>query len=253
MIKSKKLSKYKTIRHGFFNKKGGQSKGIYKSLNCGMGSLDNKKNVNKNLKTACQRLAPNYERLILLNQVHSNKFHFLNKNYKNYKKKLTGDALITNQKKIIIGILTADCVPILIYDKNRKIISAIHAGWKGIYKGIVRKVIKFLLKSGSESKNLIATIGPCISEKSYEIKKDFKTKFLKQSKKNEIFFKKIKNKTYFSLNKYVYSELKKLGVNNLEIINKDTFDPKNNFFSARRSIHNKENDYGRNISIIMIN
>ncbi len=253
MLKSKKLSKYKTISHGFFDKRGGYSKGIYKSLNCGVGSSDNKKNVNKNLKTACQKLAPNYEKLILLNQVHSNKFHFLNKNYKNYKKKLTGDALITNQKKIIIGILTADCVPILIYDKNRKIISAIHAGWKGAYKGIVRKVIRFLLKGGSESKNLIATVGPCISQKSYEIKKGFKTKFLKQSKKNEIFFKKIKNKTYFGLNKYVYYQLKSLGLNKIDIINKDTYNPKNNFFSARRSIHKKENDYGRNISIIMIN
>ena len=141
----------------------------------------------------------------------------------------------------------------LIYDKNRKIISAIHAGWKGIYKGIVRKVIKFLLKSGSESKNLVATIGPCISQKSYEIKKDFNTKFLRQSKKNEIFFKKIKNKTYFGLNKYVYYQLKSLGLNKIDIINKDTYIAKNNFFSARRSIHKKQNDYGRNISIIMIN
>ncbi len=253
MIKSKKLSKYKAISHGFFNKKAGHSKGIYKSLNCGIGSSDNKKNVNKNLKTVCEKLAPNYQKLVLLNQVHSNKFHFLNKNYKNYKKKLTGDAVITNQKKIIIGILTADCVPVLIYDKNRKIISAIHAGWKGAYKGIVRKVIKFLLKEGSESKNLIATIGPCISQKSYEIKKDFKTKFLKQSKKNEIFFKKIKNKTYFGLNKYIYYQLKSLGLNKIDIIDKDTYITKNNFFSARRSIHKKQNDYGRNISIIMIN
>ena len=253
MIKSKKLSKYKIISHGFFDKKGGHSKGIYKSLNCGMGSSDNKKNVNKNLKTACQRLAPNYERLILLNQVHSNKFHFLNKNYKNYKKKLTGDALITNQKKIIIGVLTADCVPVLIYDKNRRIISAIHAGWKGIYKGIVRKVIKFLFKGGSESKNLIAIIGPCISEKSYEIKKDFKTKFLKQSKYNKIFFKKIKKKTYFSLNKYIYYQLSNLGLKKIDIIERDTYNPKNNFFSARRSLAKKENDYGRNISLIMIN
>ena len=102
------------------------------------------------------------------------------------------------------------------------------------------------------SKDLIAIIGPGISQKNYEIKKDFKDKFLKKDKKNKIFFKFIKNKTYFSLNKYIYSQLKKLGVNNLEIINKDTFDPKNNFFSARRSIHDKENDYGRNISIIMI-
>ena len=253
MIKSEKLSKYKKIKHGFFNRKGGQSKGIYKSLNCGMGSLDNKKNINKNLKIACKKISPSYKKLILLHQIHSNKFHFLNKNYKKNKKKIIGDALITNQKKIIIGVLTADCVPILIYDKNRKIISAIHAGWKGAYKGIIKKVIKFLLRSGSESKNLVVAIGPCISQKSYEIKKNFKTKFLRQSKKNEIFFKKIKNKTYFGLNKYVYYQLKSLGLKKIDIIDKDTYNPKNNFFSARRSIHKKENDYGRNISIIMIN
>ena len=140
----------------------------------------------------------------------------------------------------------------MIYDKNLKIISVIHAGWKGAYIGIVKKVIKFLIKNGSITKNLTAVIGPSISQKNYEIQKDFKDKFLKKDKESKIFFKLIKNKTYFSLNNYIYSQLKKLGVNNLEIINKDTFDQKNNFFSARRSINNKENDYGRNISIIMI-
>ena len=152
-----------------------------------------------------------------------------------------------------MGILTADCVPILIYDKNKEIISAIHAGWKGAYKGIIEKVIKFLIKNGSKPKNLTAVIGPCISEKNYEIQKDFKDRFCKKDRKNKLFFKIRKYKTYFSLNKYIYYQLKKLGVKNLEIINKNTFDPKNNFFSARRSIRNKENDYGRNISVIMIN
>ena len=253
MIKSKKLSKYKTIKHGFFNKKGGLSKGIYRSLNCGIGSSDNKKNINRNLKIACNKISSSYEQLVLLHQIHSDKFYFLNKNYKKNKRKLIGDALITNKKKLIIGVLTADCAPILIYDKDRKIISAIHAGWKGAYKGIIKKVIKFLLKNGSESKNLVASIGPCISQKSYEIKNDFKAKFLKQHKKNQIFFKKNKNKTYFSLNKYIYYQLRSLGLKKIDIIDRDTYNQKNNFFSARRSIHKKENDYGRNISIIMIN
>jgi len=253
LIKSKKLSKFKNIKHGFFNKKGGKSEGIYKSLNCGIGSSDTKKNVKNNLKIVCKKINCSSRKLVLLNQIHSNKFHFIDKNFKFNKKKLKGDALITNVKNIAIGVLTADCVPILIYDKNLKIISVIHAGWKGAYIGIIRKVIKFLIKNGSNAKDLIAVIGPSISQKNYEIQKDFKDKFLKKDKRNKIFFKLIKNKTYFSLNKCIYSELKKLGVNNLEIINKDTFDPKNNFFSARRSIHNKENDYGRNISIIMIN
>ena len=252
MIKSKKLTKFQEIKHGFFNKKGGKSEGIYKSLNCGIYSSDTKKNVRSNLKIVCKKINCSSRKLILLNQIHSNKFHFIGKNFKFKKKKLKGDALITNVKNIAIGVLTADCVPVLIYDKNLKIISAIHAGWKGAYIGIIKKVIKFLLKSGSNSKDLIAVIGPGISQKNYEIQKEFKDKFLKKDKQNKIFFKLIKNKTYFSLNKYIYYELKKLSVNNIEIINKNTFDPRNNFFSARRSIKKKENDYGRNISVIMI-
>ena len=110
-----------------------------------------------------------------------------------------------------------------------------------------------MIKNGCSPKTITAAIGPCISIKNYEIKKDFKDKFVKKDKKNKIFFKKIKDKTYFSLNDYVYSELRALNIKNIEIINKDTFNIKNNFFSARRSIGRNENDYGRNISIIMIN
>ena len=113
-------------------------------------------------------------------------------------------------------------------------------------------IIKFLLKNGSQTKNLYAVIGPSISEKNYEVQKDFKDRFLKKDKKSNNFFKTRKNKTYFSLNNYIYNQLKRKGIKNLELINKDTFDIKNNFFSARRSFQNNEDDYGRNISIIMI-
>ena len=251
MILSKKLLKYKNIKHCFLGIDGGKSKGIYKSLNCGIGSSDLKKNIKKNLEIACRRIDSSYNNLILLHQIHSSKFFFVDKNRK-CKKKLIGDALITNKKKIILGILTADCVPIIIYDPRLKYISAIHAGWKGAYKEIIKKVVKYLIKSGSRPENLIAAIGPCITQKNYEIKSDFKLKFLKQSIKNKIFFKKIKKKTYFSLNKYVYNQLKILGLKKIDLIDKDTYNLKNNFFSARRAIHNKQNDYGRNISLIMI-
>ncbi len=250
MILSKKLLKHKSVKHCFLGMEGKKSKGIYKSLNSGGGSSNTKKNVIKNLKIACRKIGYTNENLILLHQVHSNKFFFINK--KRYKTKLVGDALITNKKKIILGILTADCAPIIIYDPKLKFISAIHAGWRGAYKGIIKKVVKFLIKSGSNPKDLVASIGPCIAQRNYEVKSDFKLRFLKQSIKNKIFFKRIKRKTYFSLNKYVYYQLKSLGLKKIDLINYDTYNLKNKLFSARRAIHNNQNDYGRNISLIMI-
>ena len=252
MIKSKKLSKFLNLKHGFFNKKGGKSKGIYSSLNCGVGSSDLKKNVISNLQIVCKKVGIPKKKIALLHQVHSNKFYFIKNNNCN-SKKIKADALITNVKNIAIGVLTADCMPILIYDKNKKIISAIHAGWKGAYRGIVKKVVKFLIKKGCNPDDLIVAIGPCISKKNYEIQKDFVNKFIKKDEQSKKFFNMTNKKTYFSLNNYVYYQLKTLGIKNIEIINKDTFAPKNNFFSSRRSAKNKENDYGRNISIIMIN
>ena len=151
-----------------------------------------------------------------------------------------------------MGILTADCAPIFIYDKKLKIISAIHSGWKGAYKGIVNNVINFLVKKGSRLNDLIAVIGPSIFQKNYEVQNTFKSKFIKKDSKSKKFFKTRRKKTYFSLNNYIYYQLKKKGIKKLEIIQKNTFDPKNNLFSARRSAQNYENDYGRNISIIMI-
>ena len=149
--------------------------------------------------------------------------------------------------------MTADCAPILIHDENKKMIAAIHAGWKGAYKGIIEKVIKFMIKKGCSPYNITAAIGPCISSNNYQVKEDFIKKFIKKDKKNIIFFKKIKNKSYFNLSEYIHFQLKTLNIKKIDIINKDTFNAKNNFFSARRSISRNENDYGRNISIIMIN
>ncbi len=253
MIKSKKLNKQKKINHFFFNKIGGSSSGIYKSLNCGPGSHDKKTNVSKNLEIVRKKLGKKAKKIILTNQLHSNKYNFISKDSLKKKKKMIGDALITNLTQTPIGILTADCVPILLYDKEKKIVAAIHAGWKGAYKGIIRNVINFLKKNGSNLKNIIAAIGPCISVNNYVVKKDFQKRFIKKNKYNKIFFKKRKDKIYFNLNKYVYSELKMLRIKNIDLIQKDTFQIKNNFFSARRAIKLNENDYGRNISVIMIN
>ncbi len=253
MIKSKKLKKLNGINHGFFNKKGGISRGIYKSLNCGLGSNDKITDVKTNLKIVKNRLSKNSKKIFLLHQIHSDKFIYIDKKFKIPERRVKADAVITNQRKLPIGILTADCVPILIYDDVSKIIAAIHAGWKGAYRGIINKVIKFMLKKGCQSKNIHATIGPSISQKNYNVKQDFLKKFIKKNKKNKKFFKIKKKVIYFNLPKFVKSQLEFNKISTIDHINIDTFDIKNNFFSARRSLRLKHDDYGRNISIIMIN
>ena len=144
-------------------------------------------------------------------------------------------------------------MPILICDGQKKIIAAIHAGWKGAYKGIVDKVIKFMIKKGSKPKNITAVIGPSISVNSYEVQNDFKNKFLKKDKTNKIFFRIKQKKLYFDLSNYVKSMLLKNKIKKIEKVKIDTFDFKNKFFSARRALSLKHDDYGRNISIIMLN
>ena len=253
MIISKKLLKQKKISHGFFNKNGGKSNGIYKSLNCGLGSSDKKNKVKKNLKIVQNKISKKSKNIFLLNQNHSNKFIFIDKKFKFSKKKIKADAVITNQEKLPIAVLTADCVPILLYDKKKNMIAAIHAGWKGAFKGIIKNVINFMFKKGCKKKNIIAAVGPCIGHNSYNVKVDFKKKFLKKDKNNKIFFNSKKKIIYFDLPNYIKSQLKLNKINNIDMKNVDTFIKKNNFFSARQALRSKHDDYGRNISIIMIN
>ena len=249
MFCSKKLIKFKNIRHGFFNREGGVSKGIYKSLNCGPGSKDKIKNIKKNIEKVCKKIGCNKKNLILLDQVHSNIVHNVNRVTK---KKLKGDSLITGKKGIALGILTADCAPVFIYDPINNLISALHAGWKGAFKQIISKTIKKFKIKGSNLNDLIVVIGPCISKNNYEVKRDFLNKFIVKEKSNKNFFNYKNNKIFFSLNDFIKKSFLDLGIKNIEIIKKDTYILSNNFFSARRSLKKKLHDYGRNISVIMI-
>ena len=145
------------------------------------------------------------------------------------------------------------CIDALKRSSAKNIIAVIHAGWKGAFKGIIKKVVSFMLKNKSKPENIIVAIGPCISQNSYNVKEDFKKKFIKKNKKNKMFFK-IKNQIiYFDLLSYVKFQLKSCKISKIDVIKIDTFNEKNNFFSARRSLKLKHDDYGRNISIIMIN
>ena len=190
MFISKKLSKFKEINHGFFNKNGGTSEGIYKSLNCGIGSKDNKSNVKKNLKIVKKKICKKSKEIFLVKQNHSNKFIFIGKNSKMKNRSINADAIITEKKNFPIAVLTADCVPILIFDKKKKIIAAIHAGWRGAYKGIIQKVIKFMFNKGCKKKDIITAIGPCITVENYEVQNKFKNMFIKKDKKILLFLKK---------------------------------------------------------------
>jgi len=253
LIVSKKLSKQKMISHGFFNRIGGRSNGIYKSLNCGPESNDKKNKVKENLKSVKNKIDKKSKNIFLLHQVHGNKFIFIDGNFKFNKKKIKADAVITDQKKIPIAILTADCVPILLFENKKNMIAAIHAGWKGAFKGIIKNVVNFMIKKGCKRNNIIAAIGPCITKNSYNVKEEFKKMFIKKDKKNKIFFSLKKNIIYFDLPNYVKYQLRLNKITNIEMKNIDTFTKKNNFFSARQALKSNHDDYGRNISIIMIN
>ena len=184
-----------------------------------------------------------------MNQTHSNKVIEINKN--NYKKKINCDAVITSVKGLVLGVVTADCVPIIIYDSKNEIIGCIHAGWKGAIKGIIKNTVNKIKKLNKKNK-IFACIGPCIGKKSYEVDKLFYKKFLSASKENNKYFSyKNKSKKLFNIRKFVADKLTSLNVI-IDHVNRDTFRDKNNFFSYRRSTKLKQNDYGRCISVISL-
>ncbi len=249
MFYSKKFSKFKEINHCFFSRKNGFSKGIYKSLNCGRGSRDSKKNIIKNLQFVSEKINVSRRKLILMHQTHSNKVIEINK--KNMKKKIISDAIITRERGVALGVVTADCVPILLFDYENKIVGCIHAGWKGAFSGILKKTIdKF--KSLGSSNQIFASIGPCIGNKSYEVDIKFFKKFTNRSIRNKQYFlKKNKKKKLFNLRKFVAHKLIDLDVR-VDHVKHDTFVEKKYFFSYRRSSKLEEADYGRCISVISL-
>jgi len=250
MFYSKKLKKFKNISHCFFTRRGGFSKGIYKSLNCGKGSRDSQKNISKNFSLISKKIGVSKKNLLLMHQTHSSKVIIINnKNKKN--KNFKSDSIITKLYGYALGVVTADCVPIILYDYKNQIIGCIHAGWKGAIFGIVENTIKKFSKLNKNNK-IIACIGPCIGKKSYEVDSNFYKRFKSKSNKNSIYFsKKNKNKKLFNLRKYVADKLIRLNIK-VDHINRDTFREKTSFFSYRRSQILGENDYGRCISVISL-
>tara|TARA_B100001996_G_scaffold9542_1_gene8037 strand:+ start:7572 stop:8336 length:765 start_codon:yes stop_codon:yes gene_type:complete len=251
MFYSKKLNQFNNIRHCFFSKKNGFSKGIYESLNCGLGSNDKKENIIKNLNFVSKNMNIKLENLILMQQSHSNKVTVVNEKNKN-NKRINADALITKLKGVALGVLTADCVPIILYDEMNQIIGCVHAGWRGAISGIIENTLNKFKEIGSNNK-ISVSVGPCIGSKNYEVDLEFYKNFLKESEENHVFFSKKNNKKFhFSIRSYVNNKIKNCGITNIDNINADTFKDSDNFYSYRRSQKLGEDDYGRCISTISL-
>ena len=250
MFFSKKFKRFNNVKHCFFSRKGGSSKGIYNSLNCGRGSKDSQKNVIKNLSLVSKKMNVHQKQLTLMHQTHSNKVIIINKKNKNFKK-FNSDALITKMKGIALGVVTADCVPIILYDIKNQIIGCIHAGWRGASSGIIENTIKQFRRLNPKNR-IFAGVGPCIGKKSYEVDINFYKKFISKSKKNTVYLSKKNNeKKLFDLRKYINDKLIKLNVK-VDHVKRDTFREKSSFFSYRRSQKLQEKDYGRCITVISL-
>ena len=238
------------VKAGFFTRNGGVSKKENHSLNCSLNCKDTRGNVNKNIDICLKNLKIK-KKIKFISQIHSNKIVEINK--KNIVKKYSGDGLITSNKQIALGVLTADCCPIFIFDKNKKYICALHSGWKGALKNIAAKGIEYFVKQKIIKKNIVVLIGPCLSFKNFEVSKDFKSKFISKNKKYSIFFKyKNKDKDLFNLRRLINYQFKEIGIKNIYNIYKDTFSNKKVFFSHRRESQ-KLKDTGRMLNIIAFN
>ena len=238
---------FKNIKHGFFSKKGGVSKGIYNSLNCGNSSLDNKNNIVKNRKIVSSLLDFNIESLIIGNQFHSSKVAVID----SYQNNLKCDSLICLSENITIGVLTADCCPILVAHKKKLIVATIHLGWKGLFNGIIENFLYEVKNLNIKKSDLLFSLGPCIGKNSYEVDYNFKENFINKDSQSSSFFSYLDNSKFlFDLRGYAKLLLNSLGCSNIWCSNQDTYAQKKDFFSYRQSTHNNLNDYGRMISVI---
>lgn len=237
------------IRYRFFSRKNGVSEGNFASLNCSVKVGDDPAKVRQNMRRVAGNLGCTVEKLFVLHQTHSSIVIPVT-DKEPFEKTPYGDALVTNQSDIFLGIKTADCAPVLMADAENGIVAAAHAGWRGAVGGILENTLKTMIEMGAEKQNIIALIGPCIAPQSYEVGEDMREKFLKEDEKASLFFVPADTGTYrFDLPGYVLARLERLGVGAAEWIGKDTYDLKEEYFSHRRSSQKGES-CGRQISVI---
>ncbi|WP_455473819.1 peptidoglycan editing factor PgeF [Bartonella sp. B30(2025)] len=239
------------IRHGFFTRQGGVSQGIYQSLNTGKGSNDNSAHVAQNRALISDYFGVEVQNLITVDQIHSCEVVVVHQAFPGKPPK--ADALVTTTKNLVIGVLTADCGPILFSDPQAGVIAAAHAGWRGSLDGIVEKTISVMEEQGAKRQSITAVLGPCLGPCHYEVTSEFYDQFLNCNSKFQKYFFKTDQVNCFSFNlwTFIMDQLTKAKVN-ASCVKLCTYQDEQRFFSYRRATHRKEPDYGRQISAIVL-
>lgn len=253
MITASALNALKGVRHGFFTRRGGVSQGLYESLNCGFGSGDSAENVTANRDRAMAMMDQQGDALITARQVHSATVLVVDKPWPG-EKAPEADGLVTKVPGIALGILTADCMPILLADPRAGVIGAAHAGWRGARSGIVEATVAAMETLGAKAKRIIAIMGPCIRQGSYEVGPEFRTTFLADSPANESFFAPSRQdgRFLFDMPTYVYRRLDAIGLKQTQMLQIDSCRETDRFFSHRRATLKGEAACGRNLSAIIL-
>lgn len=239
------------IRHGFFTRAGGVSTGLYKGLNVGIGSRDDPSKVRENRSRVARWVGVAETHLNTAFQIHSADAVVAHKPF--FGERPRGDALVTDRPGIAIGVLAADCGPVLFADGEAQVIGAAHAGWQGALKGVLENTIETMEKLGARRERIVAALGPSISQANYEVGPDFVERFLAADARNERYFLPSQRPGHamFDLRGYSVDRLRAAGVR-AEMLDRCTYADEDLFFSYRRATHRNEADYGRQISAIVI-
>ncbi|MDR3499670.1 MAG: peptidoglycan editing factor PgeF [Parvibaculum sp.] len=253
MLTAKPLEALTHIRHGFFTREGGVSKGIYASLNCGYGSQDDKGAVKENRARIAQSLSVAPEKLLTVYQVHSPKVIRVTSAWSHLDAP-QADAMVTAEPDITLGVLAADCAPVLFADASARVIGAAHAGWKGAFTGVLEATVEAMTGLGAARERIVAAIGPCISRDAYEVGAEFRDRFLEADRANDKWFTPSARDGHFmfDLPAYAASRLGAAGIAAVATLGNCTYADERRFFSYRRTTHRGEPDYGRQMSAIAL-
>jgi len=239
------------IPHGFLGRRGGVSEGVCAGLNVGLGSGDDRAAIQANRDRAVAAVAPG-ARLITVHQIHSAIAIPVTGPWPDDHRP-QADALVTDRPGLVLGILTADCTPVLFADAAAGVVGAAHAGWKGAIGGVVDATLVEMEKLGADRSRIVAAVGPTIARKSYEVDEGFLRRFAEQDPANERFFSQGREGHHqFDLEGYVVARLADAGLARIEALGEDTYSQPDRFYSFRRATHRGEPDYGRQISLIAL-